>query len=144
LQTIKRESLWFNFTPFVYGEQKYSDPSKLKVPIMAIKDPQAAQSFRSFKAIYITGKVLYHGGLLAVLLSGFDKNASVQDKNMTAIIGLSASVVGISLRYISMIPLDKSIARYNSILSGSKVGLSVQKIPYQSETALGIGFSKSF
>ncbi|MDR7127975.1 hypothetical protein J2X69_000303 [Algoriphagus sp. 4150] len=128
-------------TKYFYNGQSFESPYGLQIPIMQVNDSEVTRDYNKFKNSMKTAKVigLISSGLSLYALFRPDKRNS--DAYWTAL--GTAGLVAAFFNIRSGILLDRSVKRYNKIVSGTELGFQYDRT-YYGNGILGVGISHKF
>ena len=128
-------------TKYIYNGQTFESPYGLQIPLIQVNDSEVTRDFNKFKNSMKTAKLigLITSGLSLYVLFRPDKRDS---DSYWAALG-TAGLVSAFFNIRSNILLDRSVKRYNKIVSGTELGLKYDRT-YYGIGILGVGISHRF
>lgn len=111
-------------TKYFYEYQSFDNPYGLQIPLMKANDPQVTKDFNAFKNSMKTARIVN------LIASGFSLYAFFNRDQMPSstywgALG-TAGAVSAFFNIRSSILLDRSLKRYNNIVSGTALGFQFE------------------
>ncbi|MCE7054232.1 hypothetical protein LZF95_06060 [Algoriphagus sp. AGSA1] len=128
-------------TKYFYNGQSFESPYGLQIPIMQMNDSEVVRDYNKFKNSMKTAKIIsiISAGISLYPLFKPDRRNS---DSYWAVLG-TAGLVSAFFNIRSNILLDRSLKRYNKIVSGTELGFQYNKT-YYGNSIVGIGISHRF
>jgi hypothetical protein len=128
-------------TKYFYEDQNFDSPYGLQIPLMKANDPQVTKDFNAFKNSMKTAKIVN------LIASGFSLYAFFNRDKMPGstywgALG-TAGAVSAFFNIRSSILLDRSVKRYNNIVSGTELGFQFDRT-YSRNGIVSLGMSHRF
>ena len=126
---------------FIYDRQTIENPLALQIPMLQARDTEVNVEFLKFKQQRKLAQIVNLASLGVTFYSLFNREKVSNELYW----GTFAGTVLISgyLNVRSNKHLEKSINRYNEVVSQNKIGLMLDK-SFQNQEVVGLGFSHSF
>lgn len=139
LHPIKQDNGFFK--SYRYGDLRFSNPRKLHVVIMSLKDEEATRQYRRFQALNTIGDAALAGSVALIAVDAFTDNSQTGiTPRRAGFLGLGAA--SMILKIVALGPLKKSIGRYNQVLA-EKFDITFEELPNK-QPFLGLSIKHQF
>ena len=135
---VKRKFLSIKF---IYDRQTIENPLALQIPMLQARDTEVNVEFLKFKQQQKMAQAVNLASVVITFYSLINRQRVSNDLYWTTFAG--TTLISAYLNVRSNKHLEKSINRYNEVVSQNKIGLMLDK-SFQNQAVVGLGFSHSF